>query len=106
MQSAADEVSRYLQKVEFKEPCIPLINNVDAHPLAAQHAKEALANHITCPVYFEQSVGMLIDGGASVFIEVGKGSVLVNLVKRIKQSTTRFMVEDEASMYKLLAQKE
>ena len=97
MQSAADELDVYLAKVEFKQPSVPLICNVDAKPLSAEDARRHLVDHLTHPVRFEQSVQVLADQGAAVFAEVGFGGVLSNLVKRIDRKAARPCIQDAAS---------
>ena len=97
MQSAADELDVYLAKVEFKQPSVPLICNVDAKPLSAEDARRHLVDHLTHPVRFEHSVQALADQGAAVFAEVGFGGVLSNLVKRIDRKAARPCIQDAAS---------
>ena len=97
MQPAADELDAYLAKVDFKQPCVPLICNVDARPLSAEDARRHLVEHLTHPVRFDQSVQALADQGAAVFAEVGFGGVLSNLVKRIDRKAARPCIQDAAS---------
>jgi [acyl-carrier-protein] S-malonyltransferase len=49
-------------------------------------------------------VRLLIDKGASLFIEVGPGKVLWGLMRQIDRSKTSVTVGDEASLQKTLAQ--
>ena len=97
MQPAADELDAYLAKVNFKQPCVPLICNVDARPLSAEDARRRLVEHLTHPVRFDQSVQALADQGAAVFAEVGFGGVLSNLIKRIDRKAARPCIQDAAS---------
>ena len=97
MQPAADELDAYLAKVDFKQPCVPLICNVDARSLSAEDARRHLVEHLTHPVRFGQSVQALADQGAAVFAEVGFGGVLSNLVKRIDRKAARPCIQDAVS---------
>ena len=97
MADAADKLATYLEGVEFREPEIPLICNVDAKPLSAASAREHLVAHLTSPVRFQQSVEALEAQGATTFWEVGFGGVLSNLVKRIDRKACRACVEDRES---------
>lgn len=92
MQGAAEEFAAWITRMTFQPARIPLICNVDASPLTPEHAADHLVKHFTHPVRFEQSVRMLCDAHAEHFIEVGYGSVLVGLVKRIAPRTTRMAV--------------
>ena len=97
MADAAEKLAEYLAGVEFSEPVIPLICNVDASPLSAACAREHLAEHLTHPVRFQQSVETLEEQGHTTFWEVGFGGVLENLVKRIDRKASRACVQDLAS---------
>ena len=103
MADAARELDDYLAGVEFNEPSIPLICNVDAKPLAAEAARAHLVAHLTSPVRFQQSVEGLESQGATAFWEVGFGGVLENLVKRIDRAAERTCVQDRSSFDAALA---
>ena len=103
MQDAADDFACYLDKVEFSQPTVPLICNVDAQPLRAEFAARHLAQHLVRPVLFEQSVSLLRDAGAEMFTEIGFGGVLTGLVKRIDRKTVRTTIEDRTSFDSFLA---
>ncbi|MFR5616340.1 MAG: ACP S-malonyltransferase, partial [Eggerthella lenta] len=76
---------------------------VTAAPLFAADARENLVRHLTSPVRFDASVAALTDAGADMFVEVGFGGVLANLVKRIDKTATRACVQDRASFDGCLA---
>ena len=97
MADAAEKLAEYLAGVEFSEPAIPLVCNVDASPLSVACAREHLAEHLTHPVRFQQSVEALEEQGHTTFWEVGFGGVLENLVKRIDRKASRACVQDLAS---------
>jgi len=63
-----------------------------------------LIRQVTGTVKWEPSVRLLIDKGASLFIEVGPGKVLWGLMRQIDRSKTCLNVGDEASLQKTLAQ--
>ena len=103
MADAAAKLADYLAGVTFSEPSVPLICNVDAAPLSAATAREHLADHLTHPVRFRQSVEALEAQGNTTFWEVGFGGVLENLVKRIDRKAVRTCVQDRASFDAALA---
>ena len=72
-------------------------------PLSAADARENLVRHLTSPVRFDASVAALTAAGADMFVEVGFGGVLANLVKRIDKTATRACVQDRASFDGCLA---
>jgi [acyl-carrier-protein] S-malonyltransferase len=53
---------------------------------------------VSSPVRWEDVVRRLIAEGATTFVEVGPGSVLAGLIKKIDRSVTVFSVEDEAGL--------
>jgi [acyl-carrier-protein] S-malonyltransferase len=103
MKEAAVELGETLAAVDWAEPQIPVIHNVDA----ARHSdpaaiREALRRQIYNPVHWSQSVGALQDAGASVLVELGPGKVLTGLAKRIDRRLPAVAVEDPASLAKAL----
>lgn len=103
MTQAAEEFISYLEGVSFENPYIPVICNVDATALTPQNVRSHLALHLTHPVFFHQSVEYLVREGADCFVEVGYGSVLCNLVKRINRGVSRLNVQDKESLEACIA---
>ena len=93
MSEAALKFKVYLGGVDFAAPEMPLICNTDARPLMASDAPDHLAAHLTCPVNFMQSIALLKNSGATQFVEVGIGGVLLGLMKRIDKSTERTLIQ-------------
>ncbi len=66
------------------QPHTTVIGNVDASPLATVEAIRAeLVAQLTAPVRWTASIKRMIADGATRFLEIGPGSVLTGLVKRI-----------------------
>lgn len=89
MESASVRVSQACEALDFREPSVPLICNTDARPFQIDQAAERLAAQVMRPVLFGQSVEYLIAQGEDEFLEVGFGSVLNGLVKRVDRSVNR-----------------
>jgi [acyl-carrier-protein] S-malonyltransferase len=105
MQPAQDRLAADLGALMFQNPSCPVVCNVDAAVItSAEAAREALIRQVTGAVRWEPSVRLLIDKGASLFIEVGPGKVLWGLMRQIDRSKTCVTVGDEASLQKTLAQ--
>lgn len=84
MQPAADRLAKDLDGVNFKDPSIPVVANVDAAVVrSGVTAREALARQVTAPVRWEESVRALAAMGGRRAFEVGPGRVLSGLIKRI-----------------------
>ena len=105
MQPAQDRLAADLGGLAFRNPSGPVVCNVDAALVdSAEAARDALIRQVTGAVKWEPSVRLLIDKGASLFIEVGPGKVLWGLMRQIDRSKTCLTVGDEASLQKTLAQ--
>jgi len=105
MQPAQDRLAADLRALSFQDPSCPVVCNVDAAPITSgDTARDALIRQVTGAVRWEPSVRLLIDKGASLFIEVGPGKVLWGLMRQIDRSKTCLTVGDEASLQKTLEQ--
>jgi [acyl-carrier-protein] S-malonyltransferase len=105
MQLAQDRLAADLNVLSFQNPSYPVVCNVDAQAItSADAARAALIRQVTGAVKWEPSVRLLIDRGASLFIEVGPGKVLWGLMRQIDRSKTCLTVGDEASLQKTMAQ--
>src|SRR5580658_5047206 len=107
MQPAQDRLAEDLRALPFQNPSssYAVVCNVDAAVVAsAQAARDALIRQVTGTVRWEPSVRLLIEKGASLFIEVGPGKVLWGLMRQIDRSKTCLTVGDEASLRKTLEQ--
>jgi [acyl-carrier-protein] S-malonyltransferase len=107
MQPAQDRLAEDLRALSFQNPSSlsPVVCNVDAAVVdSAEASRGALIRQVTGTVKWEPSVRLLIDKGASLFIEVGPGKVLWGLMRQIDRSKTCLNVGDEASLQKTLAQ--
>lgn len=84
MQPAADRMRAALAEVALGRPVVPLMSNRDAAPLTEVEAiRAALVAQITGTVHWRACVLSMQDAGVDSAVEVGHGSVLTGLVKRI-----------------------
>ena len=87
MQPAQEELAEAIQAAEFKTPRCPIYQNVDGKPHTdPAEIKENLVKQLTAPVRWTYDVQAMIADGADEFIELGPGSVLQGLVKKIDRS--------------------
>lgn len=84
MSQAAGEVRAALDQVQLKEPSCPFYSVADAlaHTDPAE-IKRLLVEAVTSPVRFTETIETMHREGFDKFTEVGPGSVLGGLVKRI-----------------------
>jgi [acyl-carrier-protein] S-malonyltransferase len=85
MAPARKALEPMLEATSFADPAVPVVTNVDALPVrTGEQARRALARQVDSPVRWVESVGwMAQEGGAERWVEVGPGSVLSGLVRRI-----------------------
>ena len=71
------------------EPRVPVVANVDAEPKRdATAAIEALVRQVSAPVRWEDVVVRLASEGVTTYVEVGPGTVLSGLVRKIHRDAT------------------
>ena len=86
MAPAKDELQEAIMSTHFNNPTCPIYQNVDAHPyIDPGMIKQNLINQLTAPVRWTQTIQKMIENGAGIFTEVGPGSVLQGLVKKINK---------------------
>src|SRR6201994_4009977 len=87
MQSAKMELEHAIAHTEIKEPVCPIYQNIDAKPYTdPEKIKHNLIEQLTGPVRWTQTVKHMLEDGATSFTEVGPGSVLQGLVKKVDRS--------------------
>ena len=86
MEPARAELEEAIRSTEFSRPLCPVYQNVTAKPSSDPDTVKAnLVAQLTSPVRWTQSVINMIADGAVSFTEVGPGSVLQGLVKKINR---------------------
>lgn len=89
MQPAQEELAEAIEAAEFKTPVCPVYQNVDGKPHTDPvEIKENLVKQLTAPVRWTQDVEAMIADGATEFVELGPGSVLQGLVKKINREVS------------------
>ena len=106
MQPAQDRLESDLAQLQFRDPEIPVICNVDARPVTkGDDARDALVRQVTGAVRWVECIQRLREAGATHFVEVGPGRVLTGLQKGIDRAllAQSMNVGDSASLEKTLA---
>lgn len=103
LQPAAEKLAVELGKIEFHEPIIPVVANVNGKASTSKDGiKELLVTQAANPVLWEDCVATVAEFGATVSIEVGPGKVLTGFTKKIAPEITNLNVEDIESLQKTL----
>lgn len=99
MTPARQKLEPDLHAAKFSELRFPVVNNVDSESVTSgDEARDGLIRQVTQPVRWLESVHEMIDAGATVFVEVGPGKVLLGLLRQIDRSVRGLNVEDAASL--------
>lgn len=99
MQSAQDKLAAALEPVRFRPPSALIVHNVTAQPASTpEEIKRLLIRQVTFPVRWADSMRWLLQQGYSRFIELGPGTVLSGLMKRIQPDAEILHVSDCASL--------
>ncbi|MEK3877457.1 MULTISPECIES: ACP S-malonyltransferase [unclassified Paenibacillus] len=84
MKGAAERLAAELQKVTFNAPAMPVVANVTAAPVTdPEEIRKLLVEQVYSPVLWQDSVEWLIGAGVDTFVEIGSGSVLAGLIRKI-----------------------
>ena len=99
MQVAADRLAHDVAATTWSDLSVPLVNNADAKPMQlASEVQPSLVRQLPSPVLWEDSVRMMSEMGVTTFLEVGPGTVLTGLVKRIVPDAVTGNVHDPRSL--------
>jgi [acyl-carrier-protein] S-malonyltransferase len=89
MKPAEERLAPELRALDVRDPRVPIVANVDAVPKRdAASAVEALVAQVSSPVQWEAVVRRLASEGVTTYVEVGPGTVLTRLVKKIHRDAT------------------
>ena len=105
MEPARERLSAKLDDTRLDAPEFPVVHNADnrTHREAAE-IRDVLAQQLTRPVRWVESVTRLREHGATILVEPGPGRILTGLNKRIDRSLKTMAVHDSASLDKALAE--
>jgi [acyl-carrier-protein] S-malonyltransferase len=106
MAPAEERLTPELLALGAANPRVPVVANVDAEPKRhARAAIDALIRQVASPVRWEGVVKRLASEGVTTYVEVGPGSVLSGLVRKIHRAATAITFgtpDDLASVASLL----
>jgi [acyl-carrier-protein] S-malonyltransferase len=95
MKPAEVRLAPELRALTVRDPDPPVVANVDAEPKRTAAASvEGLIRQVSSPVRWEDVVRRMIRDGVGTFIELGPGSVLSGLIRKIDKGVTAVNVED------------
>jgi [acyl-carrier-protein] S-malonyltransferase len=106
MKPAEERLAPELRALTVREPLMPIVANVDAEPKRTSAAAiEALIAQVSSPVRWEDVMRRLASEGVTTYVEVGPGTVLTGLVRKIHGGVTAvsFGVPDDLGTVEALS---
>ena len=104
MKPAEDRLAPELRALAVQAPRRPVVANIDAAPKSdGAAAVEALVRQVSGAVQWEAVVRRLASEGVRTYVEVGPGTVLAGLVRKIDRDARVASLEDPAGLDALAA---
>jgi [acyl-carrier-protein] S-malonyltransferase len=89
MKPAEIRLAPELRALALRDPRVPVVANVDAQvKRTAKAAVDALVAQVSSPVLWEAVVQRLASEGVTTYVEVGPGTVLAGLVRKIHREAS------------------
>jgi [acyl-carrier-protein] S-malonyltransferase len=99
MQKAADRLAADLASIAWTDLRMPLINNAEAKSIMkAADIQASLVRQLPSSVLWEDSIKAMAATGVKTFVEIGPGTVLTGLIRRIAPDATTLNVNDPKSL--------
>ncbi|HCC35812.1 MAG TPA: hypothetical protein DEQ02_09380 [Ruminococcaceae bacterium] len=103
MQPASAKIRKLLGSLTLHAPRFPVYSNVTAKDMCGGDLIDLIARQTMSPVLWEQTVRNMIAAGADRFIEIGVGSTLCGLIRKIDRSVEVYNIDSCASLEKTAA---
>ncbi|MGB2662328.1 MAG: ACP S-malonyltransferase, partial [Candidatus Omnitrophota bacterium] len=104
MEPAKEKLKEVLDGMEVREPAIDFISNIDAEVTRnPEKIKENLVNQLDHRTLWEASVRKAMSMGVKDYLEVGPGSVLKGLLRKIDTSLNVITLHTTEDINNLLA---
>jgi [acyl-carrier-protein] S-malonyltransferase len=93
MKPAAEKLSAVLDGLPMNDARVPVVANVTAKAVVrADEIRRLLVEQVVSPVLWEDSVSWMIGQGVDTFVEIGSGTVLAGLIKKIDRQVRVYSI--------------
>jgi [acyl-carrier-protein] S-malonyltransferase len=105
MENAQASFSQAVDAADLHRPTSPVVGNVTARPLTNEDQLcDDLKAQLTHRVRWTESIQFMVSRGVTTFLEMGNGSVLAGLIKRIDKQVKVISLGTAADFVKLAAE--
>ncbi|HTG69027.1 MAG TPA: ACP S-malonyltransferase [Candidatus Udaeobacter sp.] len=99
MKPAAANLQATLASIAMQDASVPVVANVTANiATAADDIRSLLVEQVYSPVLWEDSVRYLIEQGVDTFVEIGSGTVLAGLIKKIDKNVSVISINSMSAL--------
>jgi [acyl-carrier-protein] S-malonyltransferase len=99
MADVADALATAFERETWRDASVPVMSNVTAEPVSdADRIRALLAEQVRSPVEWTRSVERMAADGVDLALELGAGSALVGMVRRIAPGIRASAVADVAGL--------
>lgn len=104
MKPAEERLAPVLEAASWRDLELPLVNNVDAAVVTdAAAVREGLVRQVCSSVRWVDVIEKMVAEGVTRFVEIGPGTVLTGLVKRINAEAQLVNVSDASSLEQFIS---
>tara|TARA_B100001750_G_C15521938_1_gene612460 strand:- start:9346 stop:10296 length:951 start_codon:yes stop_codon:yes gene_type:complete len=102
MKSTIPEFKKFVKKLDFKNPNIPIIANITGKPIFDSDSiqKEIVSQICEC-VQWEKTMKFMIEDGITNFIEIGPGTALSSMAKRMGKNLNTLNIQNIEDIKKI-----
>jgi [acyl-carrier-protein] S-malonyltransferase len=91
---AADWLDEEIARIDFRQPAVPVVSNVDARPSTdLKTIKSNLVRQVTSSVLWVDSLQHMIDNGVRLFVEFGPQKVLSGMIRALDKEMPVYNVD-------------
>lgn len=95
MEDAARQLNELFDQITFQDPAMPVIANSSGQRLnTGEEIREEMRNHVVNGVDWTGTIQTMIANDITTFVEIGHGSVLAGLNRRIDRTTKTLSLKD------------
>jgi len=99
MKPASEQLAGVLSELEMSPASTPVVANVTARPVQdPAEIRDLLVEQVHSSVLWEDSVAWLIEQGVDTFVEIGSGTVLAGLIKKIDRSVKVYGINSKEAL--------